>query len=433
MKKSFRNFLIIWIGQFVSMLGSGVSSFGLSLWVYSKTESAMTFAMTFLVQILPGIIFAPFAGSLADRKKRKSIIILTDFLDAILKIILVVLLLTDNMKVWMVYPFIFLSQTLGTFQNPAFNATIPLLVEKNDIPRANGLMQLIKAIQNMLAPVISGALFAFLGLSGLFIIDFITFFVALITILPQKIYQEIDIKKEENFASTIIEDMKIAINVLREKHGFINLIAVFSILNFIANVAMVLIGPLVMSNFNTQIYGIVNSVSGVAMVIGGIISGIIPSKNHKVKSIFISLSICAIGMIVMGINYHWIVISIGFFLFMFPTPYANGTLGSLFQLKIETKMLGRIGALVDALMKIITPIAIILAGFLADKVFNPLLKVGGTLDNTIISKIIGSGNGRGIGLMFVICGLTLLIICVYMLLNKDINKLEILNPDVIDD
>ncbi len=343
-------------------------------------KSATTFAMTFLVQILPGIIFAPFAGSMADRKQRKHIIVLTDSLDAVLKVILMILLVTGSMKVWMVYPLTFLSQTLGTFQNPAFNATIPLLVEKKDIPRANGFMQLIRAIQNMLAPLIAGALFPFIGLTGLFAIDFVTFFVAILTILPQKIEQEIEEVKESNFTKTIVSDLKIAFEVLKQKQGFIQIIVVFSILNFVANIAMVLVGPLVMSNYDTKIYGLVNSVSGIAMVLGGVISGAIPSEKNKVRSIFLSLIICSIGMIVMGINYSWI-----------------------------------------------------LAGFLADNVFNPLLVKGGKLSDTFIGKIIGVGNGRGIGLLFVICGTILLIICVSMLLNKNINQLEELNPDVIND
>lgn len=433
MNEKFKKFMVVWFGQFVSMLGSGISSFGLSLWIFMMTKSATTFAMTFLVQILPGIIFAPFAGSMADRKQRKHIIVLTDSLDAVLKVILMILLATGSMKVWMVYPLTFLSQTLGTFQNPAFNATIPLLVEKKDIPRANGFMQLIRAIQNMLAPLIAGALFPFIGLTGLFVIDFVTFFVAILTILPQKIEQEIEDVTESNFTKTIVSDLKIAFEVLKQKQGFIQIIVVFSILNFVANIAMVLVGPLVMSNYDTKIYGLVNSVSGIAMVLGGVISGAIPSEKNKVRSIFLSLIICSIGMIVMGINYSWIVIAVGFFLFMIPTPYANGTLGSLMQLKIETKMLGRVGSLVDCLMKIITPIAIILAGFLADNVFNPLLVKGGKLSDTFIGKIIGVGNGRGIGLLFVICGTILLIICVSMLLNKNINRLEELNPDVIND
>lgn len=433
MHKNFKNFIIVWIGQFISILGSGISAFGLSLWVYMNTESATTFAMTFLVQILPGIIFAPMAGSLADRKKRKSVVIITDSLDAIIKVILVVLLLTGQMKVWMVYPLTFISQTLGTFQNPAFNAMIPLMVEKKDVARANGFMQMIMAIQNMLSPIVAGALFPVIGLKGLFIIDFITFFVALFTILPQQINQDLEENKSKNLAGTLVDDIKIASKLLKSKQGFIELIVVFSLLNFVANIAIVLVGPLVMSNYDTRIYGMINSVSGVAMVIGGLISGALPSENNKVRSIFVSLIISSIGMIVMGISPLWIVIAIGFFLFMLPTPYANGTLGSLLQLKIATKMLGRVGSLVNCLMKIVTPIAIILSGILADKVFNPLLIEGGKLANTFIGEIIGVGEGRGIGLLFVICGFILLIICISMLFNKNVSDLERLNPDVIED
>lgn len=428
----FKKFLVVWFGQFVSMLGSGISSFGLSLWIFMMTKSATSFAMTFLVQILPGILFAPLAGSFADRFHRKKIIIFTDSLDAVVKVFLVFLLLSKKMEVWMVYPITFISQSLGTFQNPAFNASIPLLVNKEDIPRANGLMQLIRSIQNMIAPIIAGALFAFIGLAGLFIIDFITFFVAIFTILPQKFDQKIEDNKNDNFAKTIVEDLKIAGRVLKSKQGFISLIVVFSILNFIANIVMVLLGPLVMSNFDTKIYGLVNSISGVAMVIGGFFAGAIPSKEHKVKSVFLSLIISSFGMIIMGVHYHWIVIAIGMFIFMLPTPYANGTLGSLIQLKIENRMLGRVSALIDCLMKIITPLAIIISGFLADDVFNPLLVKGGSLSDTVIGKLLGVGKGRGIGLLFVICGILLLTICLYMFFNKNVNRLEEVNPDVLE-
>src|SRR5699024_2108492 len=110
----FKRFLVVWFGQFVSMLGSGISSFGLSLWIFMMTKSATSFAMTFLVQILPGILFAPLAGSFADRFHRKKIIILTDSLDAVVKVFLVFLLLSKKMEVWMVYPITFISQSLGT-------------------------------------------------------------------------------------------------------------------------------------------------------------------------------------------------------------------------------------------------------------------------------------------------------------------------------
>ena len=125
---SFRKFIFIWVGQFLSMLGSNISSFGLSVWLYGETGATTPFAMAFLCSVLPSLLLAPLAGSFADRKNRKAIIMLADTADALLKVALTALLLTETMQIWMVYPLMFLSSTLGTFQSPAFSASIPMIV-----------------------------------------------------------------------------------------------------------------------------------------------------------------------------------------------------------------------------------------------------------------------------------------------------------------
>ncbi len=123
-EKSMKTFMIIWIGQFVSILGSGLTTFGLSVWVLEATGSAMTFTMTVLMRILPGIIFAPKAGTFADRKNRKNIIIFTDAFDALLKMFMIILLISEQMKLWMIFPINFISAVFGTFQGPAFTASM---------------------------------------------------------------------------------------------------------------------------------------------------------------------------------------------------------------------------------------------------------------------------------------------------------------------
>ncbi len=430
--KSMKKFIIIWIGQFFSILGSGMSAFGLSIWVLYKTSSTTTFALTFLVQILPGIIFAPIAGSLADRRKRKNIIMLTDFLDATLKLLIVFLLITGKLTVWMIYPIGFLSATLSSLQGPAFSAMIPSVVPKDQLGRANGMMQLIRAIQSMIAPILAGALYAIIDLSGLFIIDFITFIIAILTILPQRVPQKFEEKSNSGFTKTIVSDFKFTMNYIKSKKGLIELIISFSILNFLANLVMVLIGPLVMANYESHIFGIVNSISGIAMIVGGLIAGIIPAKEHKVRSIFIALILSGVGLSTIGISPSWIVIAVGFFIFMLPVPYANGTLGTLLQTKIEPTALGRVGAIMGAMLQAVTPIAVVSAGLLADYVFKPLLQEGGMLTGTWISAIIGEGSVRGIGLMFIISGILLSLLCISMLLNKKVVTLEYNYPDIID-
>lgn len=428
--KSMKKFMTIWVGQFFSILGSGISSFGLSIWVLKQTSSNMNFAMTFLVQILPGILFAPMAGSFADRKNRKKIMILTDSIDAILKVLMVVLVLTGTMKLWMVYPILFVSSTLNAFQGPAFDASVPQIVPKDQLGRANGLRQLTRSIQSMIAPIVAGALYPVIGFSGLLVIDFFSFSFAIFTIALQSIPQP-EVSDETGGKNSVLSDMKFAMNYVKGKQGFLSLISVFALLNFIANLCIVLVGPVIMANYDSQYYGLVNSASGVAMVVGGFVAGLFPASEHRVRKIFLSLILSGIGLCIMGKSPLWFVIAAGYFVFMLPVPFTNGTFGTMVHMKFSGEVLGRVGALVDGMMKVITPIAILLAGFLSDHVFNPLLMPEGALANTWAGNFFGVGEQRGVGLLFVICGLVLIATCIVMLCNKKVMEMEEVNQDAL--
>lgn len=432
-EKSFKKFMIIWSGQFLSIIGSGLSAFGLSVWIFEKTGSATPFAMSFLFNILPRILFAPMAGSLADRKNRKVIIIFTDSVDAFLKILMALILLSNNMSIWMIYIFLFLSSLLSTFQGPAFSASIPMIVPKKNLSRANGLSQLTFAAQNMLSPIMAGALYPIVDLKGLLIIDFGTYFFAIFTILFQKIPQPEIKKATSRFLKTSLKDFAFAWNYIREKKGFLSLMMAFSVLNFIANLSLILLGPLILSNYNTAIYGLVQTFYGSAMVLGGLIASLLPNNNQKVKSMFLLLIISGIGLSISGMLPYWYIVALGFFIFMLPVPYTNTLLFSLVQTKIQPEVLGRVSSLIEAVLKLVTPLASILAGPLADNIFEPLMSENGALANSIIGNLIGVGTGRGIGLIFIICGISLVITCIFMLLNKNVNSIEKRLPDYIEE
>ncbi|AIN93288.1 MFS transporter [Treponema putidum] len=411
-----KTFMIIWFGQFISMLGSALSAFGLGIWIFQKTGSAASFAMSAVCTVLPALLFAPFAGSIADRKKRKAIILLTDSIDAFLKILIVTLLIFNKLELWMVYPLVFISGTLGTFQNPAFGASIPMLVPTDKLTRANGLLQFSSAIQNLLAPVIAGFLYPLIELKGLFIIDFVSFFFALASIAFIKIPQPLIEKTKDSLVLAALKDLKYAWKYLIQKEGLMQLIVFFAFLNFIANLSMILLGPLMMSVYNSQAYGNVQAGIGLAMLLGGLCSSLIPDTKNKIKRILLILSLCSIGPIISGTTLNRIIITAGFFIFMFPVPYVNTLLMSIFQIKIERNVLGRVGALMTAILAAITPIAYLCAGPLADYVFEPLM----------------NEKGRGIGLIFIISGILLIISCLLMRLNKTVTSIEKRLPDYGD-
>ena len=411
-----KTFIVIWFGQFVSMLGSRLSDFGLGIWIFQKTGNAASFAMSAVCTVLPALLFAPFAGSLADRKKRKAIILLTDSIDAGLKILIVTILILNNLELWMIYPLLFISGTVGTFQNPAFSASIPMLVPADKLTQANGLLQFSSAIQNLLAPIIAGFLYPLIELKGLFIIDFASFFFALATIAFIKIPQPAVEKTNDNLVLAAFKDFQYAWKYITQKEGLMQLIVFFAFLNFLANLSAILIGPLMMSIYDSRIYGNVQAGIGLAMLLGGLCSSLIPDTKNKIKRILLTLALCSIGPIISGATLNWIIITVGFFIFMFPIPYVNTLLMSIFQIKIERNVLGRVGALMTAILTAITPIAYLCAGPLADYVFEPLM----------------NEKGRGIGLMFVISGILLIVSCTLMRLNKTVTSIETRLPDYLD-
>lgn len=412
--KKFSRFFTIWVGQFISMLGSGLSSFGLSVWIFYKTGSTTSYAMSFLCNILPGIIFAPFAGSFADRKNRKAIMMIADSLDALLKVVMAFLFFTDTMNVWMVYPIMFFSSTFSTFQSPAYSASIPMMVDEKMLSKANSLNQLSESIRGLITPLIAGILYPIIEMKGLLVIDFITFFAAFFTVLFTKIPQICAEKSESKGIMLFVSDMKAAWKLVLKKKGFVNVVLSFSLLNFLANASMILLAPLVLGTYSSSEYGIVETVFAASMVAGGLLSGIMPDTKNCISRVFLVLGFSGIGLVISGMNPSWMIIAVGMAVFSLFVPYANTLLNTAMQKMFSPSSLGRVGALLSALLMMVSPLASIVAGPLVDDCFEPLMSEDGVLGKSIVGNLIGSGQGRGIGLLFVLSGIILIILCMSM-------------------
>jgi len=120
-----RSFVLLWIGQMLSGIGSRLSSFALGLWVLRTTGSTTQFAITFIVTALPAIFAAPLAGALVDRWDRRRILMTCEVLSALLMGSLVLLLSLGHLAVWHVYAVAAMTSLLDSFRNPAFLASVP--------------------------------------------------------------------------------------------------------------------------------------------------------------------------------------------------------------------------------------------------------------------------------------------------------------------
>ena len=268
--KNMRTFWIIWSGQVISMLGSGLTGFGLGVWIYDQTGQATPFALTALFGTLPALLLMPIGGAVADRYSRRKIMILADTGAAIITGITAVLLFMGNLQIWHIYLLATAGSIFGAFQEPAYSASITMLVPKKDLARAGGITQMGQAFTSILTPVIAGGLYALIGMQGVIIIDAVTYFFAIAALILVRIPQpaRVDLDAEPGQKQSILADAVFGWKYLRALPGLFGLLIYFASVNFFLSFSNVLSGPLVLSYGDSTDLGVVQMVTGIAMLVG---------------------------------------------------------------------------------------------------------------------------------------------------------------------
>lgn len=427
--RGMRTFLIIWLGELISIVGSGMTGFALGVWIFQKTGEATPFALTVLFANLPRVLLLPLAGTLADRWNRRWLMILADTGTALTTLAMVILLSLGTLEIWHIYLLVTLSSVFGAFQEPAYRASITMLVPKEHLGRASGMMSAGDAISALVAPLLGGMLFGIIGMSGIVIIDFVTYFFAVGALLFVRIPQPAVSAEEKDKPRSMRADMAFAWNYLVQRPGLFWMVWYFALVNFLFNLVMVLNGPLVLSIADAQVYGLIQVVSGAGMLAGSIVMGAWGGPKRRVIGICGFIALSAVGLVIMGLQPSPWLIGAGLFVMLFGVPIGSGSSAAISQTKIEPSVQGRVFAMRGMISQSMMPVAFLIAGPLADNVFGPLMAEGGALA-PVLGPILGVGAGRGIGLMFVGAGLLLLIATALAWGNRHIRNVETELPDV---
>ncbi len=428
--KNMRTFSTIWIGQLISLLGSGLTGFALGVWIYQQTGKATPFAITVLFANLPQVLLGPIVGSVADRYDRKKIMLIADTGNALVTLLALILLFTNSLQIWNIFLIVLVGSVFGAFQEPAFAASVVMLVPKKDLQRANGMAQMSNALGNLISPLLGGVLFGLIGLKGIILIDFITYFAALFTLLISKIPMPVISEALKNSGGW--KEAMAGWHYLRTHGGLLGLVIFFAGINFMLNFATVLTSPMVLATFSPEVLGTIMTVSGLGMFLGSVLlSAWGGPKKNKIKSIIGFAVLTTIGLGIAGLRASPYFIGAGFFLLLFFVPLVSGTSQAIFQTKVPLDLQGRVYAMRSMISRSIMPLAFLTAGPLADYIFEPLMAEGGALANSWIARIIGVGPGRGIGLLFLISAIGGMITIAIVWGNKKVRRVETDIPDVI--
>lgn len=424
-------FIIVWVGQLIASIGSSITAFALDVWVYEHTGSVTQFAFITLSNTLPLILLAPIAGLLVDRWDRRWTMILSDLFATLATVAIAALFIIGRLEVWHIYLANTFSAIFVAFQIPAFIASITLLVPKQHLGRANGMLSFMNGTARLVAPPLGGVLLGIISLQGIIVLHLTTVFlgIALLLLLrfPKASTPAVAIEE-----SSFLKETTYGLTYLVARPGLLGVLIISASSIFLVGGVQVITIPLVLSFAPVTVLGTILSLFGVAVLTGGLLIGIWGGLRRNMNMIYGCMLLTGVSLLVAGLQPSVVIFIIGVFLFFLIRPIIASSTQAIFQSKVEPLVQGRVFSIKGAIEAAGLPLGYITIGPLAEKVFEPLMATDGLLADSI-GQIIGVGTGRGMGLLFIIMGiLTILATCIAYF-SPRLRLVEDELPDVIDD
>lgn len=431
--RGYRSFLLLWTSQVISILGSGMSSFALGVWVLQEIGSITEYTVLVTLAAVPGVVLSPLAGVWVDRFERRTMLIVSDATAAAGTVLLLVLYLAGRLEVWHLYPLAVVVSAAGAIQFPALAASVSLLVPKEQLGRANGLLNFARAGGQILSPLMAGFLLEAIELSGILSLDLATFLISILILwglvrIPRPKASGADSARGSSFRDQVLFGWR----YLRKRPALFQLLGFFALLNLLLPFCLVLTTPLVLTIGSPDDLGVVLAIASSGTVVGSVVMGAWGGPARKIYGIFGFAPLMAAGLVIAGWRPWLPGITVGMFLVLFTAPIVNALSQAIWQRKVEPDIQGRVFATRRAIAQGTTPIALLAAGPLADHLFEPAMGPDGALASSA-GLLLGTGPGRGIGLMFVVLGVLFGLVGLAGFAVPTLRNLEDDLPDALDD
>ena len=427
-----RTFSLVWLGQVISLFGSKLSEFAIGVWVYQQTESITQFGLILVFIYLPNILISPLSGALVDRWNRRTAMMLSATVAGVNTSVLMVLLLTSQLKIWHVYIAVVIFSVCEAFQWPAYTAAVTQLVPQKHLSRANGIVQISRAIAKLSAPLMAGFLVKIIQLNGVLLIDSCTYIIAIVTLLqvrfPTLKYSK---RRQATGFNQIQQEIISAWQYISRRPGLVRLLVFVAITYFTMGTLEVVSWPFVLSFGSSSDLGRILFIGGCGMLFGSLLMSVWGGPKKRIYGLFIFVPLQGLLIVLYGFRPSLILAAIGGFGYLFAQPIIVSCNQAIWQNKVPMKLQGRVFALQMMLERSLSVFAYIFMGPLVDNFLEPMMAEDGLLANNI-GLVLGVGPGRGIGLLLCFVGLLNILITVYSLLEPRLKNIERELPDVIN-
>lgn len=419
---SLRPFLILWSTQSLSTLGSSMTAFALVLWSYQTQGSALSTALLSVCSYAPYVAMSIFAGALSDRWDKKRTMLFCDTLAALCTLVVLALAERGALALWHLYLVNALSGLMNTVQQPAADVAVTLLTPREHFQRAGGLRSLSYSLNNMLSPVLATGLYAFAGLRGVILFDLVTFCVAFLSLLLLTRLPSAPGQKE---AEPVLRSARAGLDYLRRERGVLDIILFLAAINLTASMYNAALPALALTRpwGGEHALGLVQSVSGTAMLAGSLAASLLPAPKSRVRVICNCLLLAmSTENFCLALGKNLPIWCVGAALGWVGIPIMNANLDVLVRGQVPVELQGRVFAARNTLQFFTIPVGYLLGGLLVDSLFEPL--AARMEPGSLWALLFGLGKGSGAAGLFLVLGFLGVLTCLIFRRDRHIWSLE---------
>lgn len=412
-----REFLILWSTQSLSQLGSSMTAFALTLWLYEETGSALKTATLAICSYAPYVIMSIFAGALSDRFDKKKTMLVCDLLAALSTMIVLSLYLTNNLVVWHLYAVNAFSGLMNTVQQPASEVATTLLIPKQQYQRASGLQSLSRSLISILNPLFATALYGLAGLEMVIFLDLGSFVIAFLALLFRIKLPEVPEEKKES----VLTLAKEGVTYLKNTPMILTMILFMSGINLVASAFDAVLPGLIIPNpkGGTVILGVVTSFAGIAMIFGSVLVSVLPKPKNRMQVVYITM------LISMGVENYMMAFCrepwlwcLGQIIGWILVPVMSANYDVIFRSTVPIELQGRVYACRNTLQFFTIPIGLFLGGFMVDDIFEPFMEMHQGHEG--LAFLFGHGKGSGAAVAMFVLGVAGTLHCLFF--GRKLNK-----------
>ena len=415
-----KNFYKLWLGELISNIGSGMTAFALSVYIYEKTGSVSYVSLITLLSFMPSIILSPIGGLLADRYDRRLLMIIGDLFSGLGLIYILWSIQAGEKSIVPIFIGITFSSIFTSLLEPSYRATLTDILEEENYAKASGLIQAAGSAKYLISPVIAGMILSVADIRVILLLDILTFITTclMIFLVRKSMNSETQNYKKDSFKG-LLEGLFI----IKENRGIYSLVIIMFFVCFFMGFIQILIRPMILALSSVKTAGMMESLCAVGLLIGSLWIGIAGIKKNYSKILAVACFFCGIFMSMTGLNENLAVIGISTFLFFSTLPFMNSCADVLVRVSIPNELQGRVWGLISLITQMGTVTAYINSGIMADYIFEPMFNKNVILVKNI-GMIIGTGKGRGIGFMLILSGIGMLIMAIVIWKNREIREVS---------